>query len=89
MRKREREACVRLPAAATSDQEPEWPEANVVEILFALVIPVLVVSALVVPARSRRWAADHPIAARRFGLAGGSLGLVVAAFWAGRFVGWW
>lgn len=58
-------------------------------IVLLLVIPVVVVLALVVPARSRRWPADHPIASRRFGIVGGALGFAVAAFWAGRFFGLW
>jgi len=62
---------------------------DVTAIVLLLVIPVVVAIALLIPARSRRWAADHSIAARRSGILGAALGLTVAAFWAGRFFGLW
>lgn len=60
---------------------------DVAAVVVLLVIPMVVVITLV--ARSRQPAADHSIAARRFGIAGAALGLSVAAFWAGLFLGWW
>lgn len=65
---------------------------DVTAIVLLLVIPVVVVLAFLILARSRRasrWAADHSIAARRSGILGAALGLTVAAFWAGRFFGLW
>ncbi|MBA3876199.1 MAG: hypothetical protein C0498_04555 [Anaerolinea sp.] len=65
--------------------------SDAIAVLLQVVIPVVVLVALIVPARSRRWAADHltSTAARRFGIVGGVLGFAVAAFWAGRFLGLW
>lgn len=65
---------------------------DVTAIVLLLVIPVVMVLAFLILARSRRasrWAADHSIACRRFGIVGGALGFAVAAFWAGRFFGLW
>jgi hypothetical protein len=53
---------------------------DVTAIVLLLVIPVVVAIALLIPARSRGWAADHSIAARRSGILGAALGLTVAAF---------
>jgi len=63
--------------------------SDLTAILLVLVVPVGLVIALVVPARSRRWVDDHPVGARRSGILGGALGLAVAVFWAGRFLELW
>lgn len=65
--------------------------SDVIAILLLVVIPVVVLIAFIVPDRPRRWVVDHltSTAARRFGIVGGVLGFAVAAFWAGRFFGWW
>ncbi|HSW42813.1 MAG TPA: hypothetical protein VLM76_09920 [Patescibacteria group bacterium] len=64
---------------------------DVIAIVLGLVIPVAVVMAiaLLIPARADKWAADHPVAARRIAIVNVALGLTVAVLWAGRFVGLW
>lgn len=57
------------------------------EIVVFLVIPAGAIMALVLLFRGRE--VGHSDAARRFGIVGGVLGIVVAGFWAGRYLGLW
>jgi hypothetical protein len=62
---------------------------DVAAVVLFLVLPAVAVGLLVLSTRSTTWTGQHPLAAQRLGLAGGGVGLAVAAFWLGRLVRWW